>query len=146
MADPRSAAVVADRLHSLSIRLLRRLRREDAEGGLTAPQLSALSVVVFAGPLSLGELARAEQVSAPTMSRLVGQLEASGLVVRAGDSADRRVTRLSATTRGERVLTEGRARRVMALARELENLPSGELEALERAAQVLQRVLEPPRS
>ena len=65
---------VAARLHSASIRLLRTLRREDDGSGLSAPRLSALSVIVFAGPLSLAELAAAEQVTPPTMSRIVEAL------------------------------------------------------------------------
>jgi hypothetical protein len=70
----------ADRLHSAAIHLLRRLRREDAKSGLSAPRLSALSVLVFGGPLTLGELANAEQVRPPTMTRLVTALEADGRV------------------------------------------------------------------
>jgi hypothetical protein len=65
------AEAIADRLHSAAIHLLRRLRREDATSGLSAPRLSALSVIVFGGPLTLGELANAEQVRPPTMTRLV---------------------------------------------------------------------------
>src|SRR5688572_17075132 len=81
----------ADRLHSAAIHLLRRLRREDAKTGLSAPRLSALSVVVFAGPLTLGELAAAEQVRPPTMTRLVSALEAEGLVTRETDPDDGRL-------------------------------------------------------
>ena len=65
---------MAANLHSVSIRMLRTLRREDDGIGLSAPRLSALSVIVFAGPLSLGELAAAEQVRPPTMSRIVEAL------------------------------------------------------------------------
>src|SRR5229473_2111765 len=72
----------ADRLHSAAIHLLRRLRRQDDASGLTAPRLSALSVIVFSGPLTLGALATAEQVRPPTMTRLVAALEEAGLVVR----------------------------------------------------------------
>ena len=80
---PDDAAVqVADRLHSAAIHLLRSLRREDDAVGLSAPRLSALSVVVFAGPITLGALAAAEQVRPPTMTRLVQALEAEGLVER----------------------------------------------------------------
>lgn len=136
------AAGVADRLHSAAIHLLRRLRREDSAAALSGPELSALSVVVFGGAQRLGELAQAEQVSAPTMSRLVRQLEARGLVERATDAGDRRVVWIGATERGERLLNEGRARRVESLAEQLRALPAGELEALEEAVGVLERVLQ----
>ena len=89
---------LADRLHSAAIHLLRRLRREDDAGGLTAPRLSALSVIVFGGgPVTLGQLAAAEQVRPPTMTRLVNGLETEGLVVRQADPADGRVTYIKAT-------------------------------------------------
>src|ERR687883_145288 len=80
-----AATRLADRLHSAAIHLLRRLRREDARTGLSGPRLSALSVVVFAGPRTLGELAAAEQVRPPTMTRLVQALEREGLVARDPD-------------------------------------------------------------
>src|SRR5258707_14604829 len=77
----------ADRLHSAAIHLLRRLRGGDPESGVGPAQLSALSVLVFGGPRSLGELADAEQVRPPTMSRIVAGLGRGGLVGRqaAGD-------------------------------------------------------------
>jgi DNA-binding MarR family transcriptional regulator len=81
---------VADRLHSAAIHLLRHVRRRDGETGVTAPHLSALSVLVFAGPRTLGELAAAEQVTPPSMTRIVRNLEAEGLVEREPDPADRR--------------------------------------------------------
>src|SRR5512134_1777173 len=84
--DADGAEQTADRLHSAAIQLLRRLRREDNRWGLSAPRLSALSVLVFGGrPLTLGELANAEQVRPPTMTRLVSALESQGLVSRASD-------------------------------------------------------------
>src|SRR5919199_1876113 len=85
--DPARRAV-ADRLHSAAIHLLRRLRKVDEASGLSAPRLSALSVLVFAGPRTLGELAAAEQVRPPTMTRLVRALERSGLVTREHDPDD----------------------------------------------------------
>src|SRR5512138_2827394 len=90
---------LADRLHSVAIHLLRRLRREDDASGLPAPQLSALSVVVFGGPITLGALANAEQVRPPTITRLVATLEEQGLVDREADTEDRRVVRVRATAR-----------------------------------------------
>src|SRR5215467_14630401 len=98
LSSPPGAAVrsVPDRLHSAAIHILRRVRRADESLGLGPSRLSALSVVVFGGPLSLGDLARAEQVSAPTMSRLVAALERAGLVRRRADGKDGRVVRVAA--------------------------------------------------
>ena len=106
-ARPADAGELADRLHSAAIHLLRRLRREDDASGLPAPQLSALSVIVFGGPITLGALAAAEQVRPPTISKLVATLEEAGLVEREIDEADRRVMRVRATSRGTRLLQEG---------------------------------------
>ena len=149
-ARPTSEAVVtgddavtmlADRLHSTAIHLLRRLRRVDADTGLSGPRLSALSVVVFGGPLTLGELAAAEQVKPPTMTRLVRALEARRLVVREPDERDGRVVRLRATAKGRAVMAEGRARRVRTLAEGLRALDRSELDALDRAVETLERIV-----
>jgi DNA-binding MarR family transcriptional regulator len=132
---------LADRLHSAAIHLLRRLRREDAASGLSAPRLSALSVIVFGGaPVTLGQLAAAEQVRPPTMTRLVNALEAEGLVQRQPDPADGRVTYIKATPRGQALLRAGRSRRVAALAGQLGGLSAAEREVLEKAATVLERL------
>src|SRR5688500_12017326 len=99
---------VANRLHSAAIHLLRRARRVDAEALLPAPQLSALSVIVYAGPITLGALAAAEQVRPPTMTRLIVSMQEAGLVKREADAEDRRVVRIVATAKGRRLLEEGR--------------------------------------
>lgn len=130
----------ADRLHSAAIHLLRRLRREDAKTGVSAPRLSALSVVVFAGPLTLGELATAEQVRPPTMTRLVSALEEAGLVTREPDPNDGRLTRIRATPKGRALLFRGRARRVAALAAEVRALDAADREALARAIDIVDGV------
>jgi DNA-binding MarR family transcriptional regulator len=134
-------AVVANRLHSAAIHLLRRVRAQDDAMGLTAPLASALSVIVFGGPLSLGALATAEQVRPPSITRIVRELEARGLVVREATPQDRRVQRVRATAKGRRVLEAGRARRVASLAAALAALPPAELAALEHAAAILERVV-----
>src|SRR5207249_8588514 len=108
----------ADKLHSAAIHLLRRLRVRDRESGIGPAQLSALSVLVFGGPRSLGELAEAEQVRPPTMSRIVSGLERTGLVKREATEDGRRV-RLRATPKGTKILWEGRKRRVESLANAL---------------------------
>jgi DNA-binding MarR family transcriptional regulator len=133
--------VVADQLHSTAIHLLRRLRKVDEASGLTAARLSALSVLVFGGPATLGELAAAEQVSAPTMSRLVSGLERDGYVVREPHERDARSVRVRATARGRRVLVKGRERRVAELVGLLEQTSRDELVALGRAAKIMERLL-----
>jgi len=143
-AATRRVGEVADRLHSASIHLLRRVRRQDDESGVTAPHLSALSVLVFGGARTLGELATAEQVTPPSMTRIVRNLEAEGLVERQTDAADRRVVRVSATESGREVLLEGRRRRVAELAARLDTLGDDELETLARAAELIERVLRAP--
>jgi DNA-binding MarR family transcriptional regulator len=137
-------AEVAERFHSAATHLLRSLRRQDDSTGITAPRLSALSVVVFAGPLTLGELAAAEQVRAPTMSRLVSSLEAEGLVLRVGDTQDRRVVRVSATPAGVRMLEAGKERRIASLAKRLHRLEPQEVAILEQAATIVEKVVKDP--
>lgn len=132
---------LADRLHSSAIHLLRRLRREDDASGLPAPQLSALSVIVFAGPVTLGALAEAEQVRPPTITRLVDKLESAGLVNRVPDAVDRRVSRVAATPKGVKLLHDGRRRRVASLAASLRDLPEKERTALAKAVPILEKVV-----
>jgi len=131
------AAALAEELHSAAIHLLRQLRKEDDASGLSAPRLSALSVVVFGGPLTLGQLARAEQVKPPTMTRIVTGLEKEGLVKRKGDRGDRRLTRIAATAKGQKVLFAGRARRVEKLAIAVRRMEKTELAELRRGVQLL---------
>lgn len=133
----------ADRLHSAAIHLLRRLRSEDRAAGLSGPRLSALSVVVFRGPISMGDLADAEQVRAPTMTRLVSQLAREGLVIRVADTRDKRVQFIRATPRGKRLLEQGRARRVALLSKELEALSQADRQLLARAAGLLEMLARP---
>jgi DNA-binding MarR family transcriptional regulator len=137
------AEAVADRLHSAAIHLLRRLRREDDAAGLSAPRLSALSVVVMAGPLAVGELAAAEQVRVPTVSRLVDALEADGLVRRVPDPDDRRVVMVAATAAGRALLQAGRRRRIAALARDIAGLTPAERRALIAVIPLLEQLAAP---
>jgi DNA-binding MarR family transcriptional regulator len=139
-STPSRTVDVADRLHSAAIHLLRRVRRVDEESGLTAARLSALSVLVFGGPTTLGALARSEQVSAPTMSRLVDALERDGLAVREPHAEDGRSVVVRATTEGTRILERGRERRVAELAGLLATLAPAELETLDAAARVVEGV------
>ena len=141
MSPPTDAARIGDLLHSAAIHLLRQLRKEDDASGLSAPRLSALSVVVFGGPLSLGDLARAEQVRPPTMTRIVTGLEREGLVTRNGAISDRRLTLIEATPRGRKVLAAGRARRVEKLAAALDSLSGEERGELERGVEIVREVV-----
>src|SRR3954469_871820 len=127
---------VAERLHAAAIHLLRRLRRQDAAMGLTAARASALSIMVFGGKVTIGQLAQAEQVSAPTMTRLVVAMERDGLVIREDDPRDGRVVWLRATAKGTRILHEGRRRRVAALAEDLATLEAAERDTLAAAAEI----------
>ena len=132
---------IATRLHSASIRLLRTLRREDDGSGLSAPRLSALSVIAFAGPVSLAELAAAEQVRPPTMSRLVDALVEARLVTRQTDPDDRRSVRIAATAKGLKLMEVGRERRVRALVARVGELADSERRALARGVEILERIV-----
>ena len=137
---------VANRLHSAAIHLLRRARRVDAESHLPAPQLSALSVVVYAGPITLGALAAAEQVRPPTMTRLIASMADADLVERETEAADRRVVRIRATAKGRRILEEGRDRRIAVIAEALATLPSRDVSEIARALDAIEKVAGTPKS
>jgi DNA-binding MarR family transcriptional regulator len=137
---------LARQLHSVAIHLLRRLRRADDRMGLSGPRASALSVLVFGGPTSLAQLAKAEQVKPPTMARLVDALEAAGLARRAADRSDLRAVRIRATAKGRKLLLEGRARRLHQLTKMLEGATAAEQAALANAVSTLQRLLQQPDS
>ena len=136
--DP--ALDVADALHSACIRILRRVRAADDETGLSAPKLSALSVLVFAGPMSLTQLARAEQVTAPTMSKLVADLQGEGLAAKRADREDKRGVRIEVTAKGKALFDAGRRGRLNLLRAKLAKLPKPELEKLREAAALMLRV------
>jgi len=133
-AGPEIGAV-AESLHRGALLLLRDLRLADAESGLGPARLSALSVLVFGGPRSLGELAAAEQVTPPTMTRVVQGLEAQGLVARRPDPADGRRVVLRATPRGRRSMLAARERRLKRLRAKLARLSKRDLGLLSRAAE-----------
>ena len=133
---------IADRLHSAAIHLLRRLRRTDDATGLSPARLSALSVVVFAGPRTLGELASIEQVRPPTMTHLVRGLEQQGLVRRESDDDDKRVVRISATQNGRQLLERGRQLRLKGLTERILDLNASDVAALEAAIPIIERLSE----
>jgi DNA-binding MarR family transcriptional regulator len=129
------------RLRLAVMRLARRLRQQ-TEGEITASQLSALSSVDRLGPLSLGALAAVERVRPPTLTRIVGHLEAAGLVVRRPAPGDRRSTEVQASPAGRKLLDRSRTRKDAYLAERLATLDPAEIEVLRRAAGVLERLLE----
>ncbi len=133
---------VADRLHSAAIHLLRRVRKQDTATGEGPARLSALSVLVFGGPKTLGELAAAEQVKPPTMSRIVAGLARSRLIEITADPRDARRMRIRATAKGVRMLQKGRQLRIDYLASHLERLTPEELAKLGEATDILKRLLE----
>jgi DNA-binding MarR family transcriptional regulator len=134
------ALEVADRLHSAAIHLLRRARVRDAELGLSGPRLSALSVVVFGGPLTVRDLAAAEQVRSPTMTRLIDGLQQAGLVTRETNPEDARSVLIRATPSGRLMLSRGRSRRVEDLASRLSELDARGLETLAEAATLMEGI------
>src|ERR1700685_3535128 len=141
IAPRHETIAAADRLHSAAIHLLRRLRKQDAASGVGPAQLSALSVLVFSGPRTLGELAAAEQVKPPTMSRIVAGLKRARLVEITHDSHDARRLQLRATAKGTRLLQQGRQRRIEYLAAHLNSLTNSELAKLDTAAGILESLL-----
>lgn len=134
---------VADRLHSAAIHLLRRAAEDDRGAGISRARLSALSVVVFRGPLTLGELAAAEGVRSATMSGIVNGLERDGLVRRRPHGHDRRAVNIEATAAGRLLLDRARTVRIDRIASRLDDLSAGELEVLARAAELLDERFSP---
>jgi DNA-binding MarR family transcriptional regulator len=132
---------VADAVHSSSLRLLRLLRLQDAASGIGPARLSALSVLVFAGPCSLKQLAAYEQVKAPTMSRIVAGLHQSGLVKIEPARDDKRRMVIVATQNGKKVMWAGRERRVRYLAQRLAYCSAAEVKTLEKSAAIIFRLL-----
>ncbi len=131
---------LADRLHSAAIHLLRRVRKRDTESGEGPARLSALSVLVFGGPMTLGQLAQAEQVKPPTMTRIVTGLERRGLAEREADAEDARRIRIRATGKGVRLLQQARERRIQDLAALLEDLSPEQLRQLEAGVGAIERL------
>jgi DNA-binding MarR family transcriptional regulator len=133
---------LAQLLHSSAIRLLRSLRQADESSGLTASRMSALSVIVFSGQITLGDLAAAEQVRPPTMTRIVNALVEQQLVKKVPDQRDGRMTRIAATVRGKRELLKGRAHRLTLLAEGIQSLTVAEQKNLSTALDAMQRLAE----
>jgi len=134
------AASTAERVHAAAIHVLRLVRARDEADGLSPARLSLLSVLVFAGPATVKALAEAEGISSPSATSLVNGLEAAGLARRSRNAHDGRAVDVAVTAKGRAAFERARRRRLAQLTTLLEALPAGELEALERATDVLLRL------
>lgn len=141
MSSPLDRALI-ERFHHASIRLLRSLRAVDEAAGFSGPRASALSVLVFRGPQSLGELAAIEGVKPPTMSRLVKAMQAEGLVESTGEAADQRRVRIAATAKGRKLMLQGREKRLATIAKMLDGASPREAVALAAVTELLERSMQ----
>ncbi len=132
---------LAARLRLAVTRTARRLRQE-ANTDLTPSLMAAMATIDRHGPLTPSELAAIERIQRPAATRMAAKLEERGLASRAGDPSDGRVTLLTITADGRALLKRARSRKNAYLASRMENLPAEDLAALERAADVLERMLE----
>ncbi len=128
------------RLNSVAVHLLRRLSREDAAVDLTPARLSALTLLVANGPLTLGALARSERVTAPSMTRLVTAMETDGLLERIPSAQDGRKVYVRATNAGATLMRAGQKRRVTALSSWLTPVGADGLRCLDDASALLEMV------
>ena len=136
----------AARLRMAIVRTARRLRQEaaGAAGELTPTSAAALATVERHGPLTPSELAEIERVKRPTATRTLRVLTESDLIERTPDPTDRRSALVSVTAAGRERLRRLRGRKNAYLARRMRDLPPDDVQTLERAAQILERVLEGP--
>jgi DNA-binding MarR family transcriptional regulator len=128
-------------MHSAAIHLLRRVSRDDSGAGVSPARLSALSVLVFAGPKTMSELAMTERVKVPTMSRLVAAMEEEGLVRRERHGTDARSVVLHPTAEGRRILERGRELRLSLLEALLSKATAQEIETVREAAEIVDRLV-----
>lgn len=143
--DEPNLAESASRLRLAITRTARRMRQE-AGSELGPLALAALATVERAGPLTPSELAIHERIKRPTATRVLARLEEEGLIDRAADPADGRSSIITVTPAGRALLKRLRGRKNAYLARRLEGLPDDDLETLDRASEILERVLEEERS
>ncbi len=136
-------SALASELRFAVMRLSRRLRQHAPED-ITPSQLSALSVIVRERRLTLSQLAEAERVQPPTITRVIDSLERKGLATRVPSDQDRRVAFVEATQAGAALVETIRRRRDAYLARRLRTFSAEERALLERAARLLERLIEDP--
>ena len=132
---------LASRLRLAVARTARRLRQE-AGGGLSPTLTAALASIENHGPLTPSELADRERIKRPTATRLIGTLEESGLITRTADIADRRSSLIAITPEGRELMRTLRTRKDLYLAQRLRKLSDSDRETLDRAADLLERLLE----
>jgi DNA-binding MarR family transcriptional regulator len=143
-ATERDLSALAARLRMVITRTARRLRQQ-AGADLGPSQTAALATVERHGPLTPSELAEIERIQRPTATRVVGRLEEAGLVERLPDPADRRSFTVNVTAKGRALMRKLRTRKNAYLARRLRGASEEELETLERAAEILEDLLESER-
>jgi DNA-binding MarR family transcriptional regulator len=136
-------AQLASRLRLAVTRTARRLRQE-AGSELSPSQMAALATVDRRGPLTPSELADIERIKRPTATRVAARLSEAGLIERSADPTDGRVSLLSVTPEGRALLRRLRGRKTAFLAHRFRDLPAEDLAALERAADVLEQILDDP--
>lgn len=131
---------VANMVHAAAIHLLRRLRKTDIDTGLSPARLSVLSVLVFSGGKTPGELADIEQVRPPTMTKLIQALESEGLVMRRAHKRDKRALFIKITARGRRKLINAQQLRIQILVELMNTLDVDELRTLAVASKLMERL------
>jgi len=142
MADALSRAVnndveLAEQLRGAVNRLNRRLRQESL-GGISPAQASMLGMADRLETPTLGELAKAEQIQPPTMTRLVAQMELAGLIERIADPSDRRICRVKVTAKGRRELQRIRTRKTAFLVERIASLDEADQASLGRLVELLE--------
>ena len=138
-------ADLASRLRLAITRTARRLRQQQGDASLSPTLVAALSTIERRGPLTPSELAEIERVQRPTVTRIVARLGEAGLIERTTDEHDRRVARLQVTGDGRKLLRALRTRKTAYLAKRIDKLDPNEREVLERAAEILERMLDEDR-
>jgi DNA-binding MarR family transcriptional regulator len=133
---------VAAALNSVAIHVVRRARTADRELGVPPGQLSALSVLVFGGDQTVASLAAAEQVTSPTMTRILDGLERNGLATRSPHPEDRRAMVVKATRKGRTLMERGRRNRIAVIAALLDTMTAHELAHVAAATSALARTLD----
>jgi DNA-binding MarR family transcriptional regulator len=133
--------LLASRLRLVIARTARRLRQESG-AGLSPSQNASLATIERHGPLTPSELAARERIQRPSATRMISWFEEEGLVARAGDPDDRRSCLVSLSPAGRELLAEARSRKDAYLASRLDALPAADRAALDRAAAILEDLLE----
>ena len=138
MAGTAASIVLSDRLSASAVRLARQLPPPRPNTSLTPPELSALAAISSAGSITARDLARYEEVTAATMSRLVASIERKGLVRRKRDRKDARLQWITLTAQGAQRAKDGRLRQLAPLAAAIAKLDKAKRATLTEAADILE--------